>query len=83
MVENNGPDPGIQTAQSSNISPNATATVYYISDLFSATMALINPDDFWVLRLTLILLGYASVLIPGYFFVQFVKRKWQGIFCSK
>lgn len=34
-------------------------------------------DDFWLLRLTLILLGYASVLIPGYLFVKYIKYKWQ------
>ncbi|KAI6190018.1 hypothetical protein M3Y97_00071300 [Aphelenchoides bicaudatus] len=79
MASNIGPDTKVlETPQNlTNILPNADSGNYYFNDLFSATMALLNPDDFWLLRLTLILLGYASVLIPNYFLVQFVKRKWQ------
>lgn len=97
LVTNSGGHESVEVGQTFEISPNVNSTVYYLylSDLFSATMAILNPDDFWLLRLALILLGYASgkhsriycdfefaflVLIPGYFFVQFVKRKWQGLF---
>ncbi|KAI6230182.1 Adenosine 3'-phospho 5'-phosphosulfate transporter 1 [Aphelenchoides fujianensis] len=53
--------------------------LYNLTKLFSKhlNMALINPDDFWLLRLTLILCGYASVLVPGYLLVQLVRRKWK------
>ncbi|CAD5231695.1 unnamed protein product [Bursaphelenchus xylophilus] len=34
--------------------------------------------DFWLFRLLLIVLGYASVMVPGYFLVKFVERKWKN-----
>ncbi|KAI6186470.1 Adenosine 3'-phospho 5'-phosphosulfate transporter 1 [Aphelenchoides besseyi] len=42
------------------------SNLYNLTGLLTShlSMALINPDDFWLLRLTLILLGYASVLVP-------------------
>lgn len=39
-------------------------------------MALFEMSDFWLLRLVLILCGYASVLLPGYLLVRLVRRKW-------
>lgn len=35
-----------------------------------------NPYDYWALRLLIILVGYASVLLPGFFLIRFVKRRY-------
>jgi hypothetical protein len=65
-------------------SSGANAEEYnFSSNLFSfVNMALINSNDFWLVRLLFIFLGYGSVLVPVYLFVQFVKRRWQGKFSS-
>lgn len=40
-----------------------------------------NPYDYWALRLLIILVGYASVLLPGFFLIRFVKRRYYSEFC--
>ena len=41
-----------------------------------------NPYEYWPLRLTFILFGYSTIIVPGYFLIAYVKRKYEGKYLS-
>lgn len=39
-----------------------------------------NPYDYWPFRLTFIIFGYATIVLPTYLLIVWIRRKYSGLF---